>query len=113
LLVPEGSADGLRQLAREFRARHRMGISGGGWRRLSPSAELMIDPESGARCAIRDSRAHGPERYLWTLTVFGYHQLAEGRTGQLAEARSQAEAALASYAAAWREMPGDGSSDYD
>jgi hypothetical protein len=93
LLVPEGSADGLRQLAREFRARHRMGISGGGWRRLSPSAELMIDPESGARCAIRDSRAHGPERYLWTLTVFGYHQLAEGRTGQLAEARSRAEAA--------------------
>jgi hypothetical protein len=88
-------------------------MSAGGRRRLSPSAELMIDPESGGRCAIRDSRAHGPERYLWTLTVFGYQQLAEGRTGQLAEARSRAEAALAGYAAAWREMPGDGSSDYD
>jgi hypothetical protein len=53
----------------------------------------MIDLESGARCAIRDSRRSGAERYLWTLTVFGYHQLAEGRTGQLAEARSRAEAA--------------------
>jgi hypothetical protein len=71
LLVPVESADGLRQLAWEFRARHRMGISGGGWRRLSPSAELMIDPESGARCAIRDSGRSGAERYLWTVTVSG------------------------------------------
>jgi hypothetical protein len=70
------------------------------WRRLSPSAELLIDPESGARCAIRDSRRSGAERYLWTLTVFGYHQLTAGRTGDLAEARSQAEAALEGSAAA-------------
>jgi hypothetical protein len=28
------------------------------------------------------------------------------------EARSRAEAALAGYAAAWREMPSDGSGDY-
>jgi hypothetical protein len=112
LLVSEGNADGLRQLAREFTARHMLGVSGGRWRRLSPSAELMVDPESGARCAIRDSQRSGAERYLWTLTVFGYHQLAEGRTGELAEARSRAEAALAGYAAAWREMPGDGSDDY-
>jgi hypothetical protein len=34
------------------------------------------------------------------LTVFGYHQLAAGRTGEVAEARSRAEAALAGYAAA-------------
>jgi hypothetical protein len=85
----------------------------GGWRRLSPSAELLIDPESGARCAIRDSRRSGAERYLWTLTVFGYHQLAAGRTEDLAEARSWAEAALASYATAWREMPCGGDGDYD
>jgi hypothetical protein len=85
----------------------------GGWRRLSPSAELMIDPESGARCAIRDSRRSGAERYLWTLTVFGYHQLAAGRTGEVAEARSRAEAALAGYVAAWREMPCDRDGDYD
>ena len=95
LLVPEGSADGLRQLAREYRARYRLGMSAGGWRRLSPSAELLIEPETGARCAIRDSRRSGAERYLWTLTVLGYHQLAAGRTGEVAEARSRAEAALA------------------
>jgi hypothetical protein len=34
------------------------------------------------------------ERYLWTLTVFDYHQLAAGRTGELVEARSQVEAVL-------------------
>jgi hypothetical protein len=111
VLVPEATADGLRRLAREFRTRHRLGMPAGGWRRLSPSAELMVDPESGARCAIRDSRRSGAERYLWTLTVFGYHQLTAGRTGDLAEARSRAEAALASYAATWREMPRDGSGD--
>jgi hypothetical protein len=87
-------------------------MAGGGWRRLSPSAELMVDPESGARCAIRDSRSPGAERYLWTLTGLGSHQLAAGCTGDLAAARSRAEAALAGYAAAWREMPGDGSGDH-
>lgn len=114
LLVPEASADGLRQLAREFRARHRMEMAGvtGGWRRLSPSAELLVDPNSGARCAIRDSGRSGGERYIWTVTVFGYHQVAAGRTEELAAARSQAEAALAGYAAAWREMPRDGSGDH-
>jgi hypothetical protein len=71
----------------------------------------MVDPESGAQCAIRDSRTPVAERYLWTLTVFGYHQLAAGRTGEIAEARSRAEAALASYAAALREMPRDGRGD--
>jgi hypothetical protein len=99
-------------LAREFRARHRLGMPAGGWRRLSPSAELLIDSESGARCAIRDSRTPGAERYLWTLTVFGHHQLAAGRTGELAQARSRAEAALAGYESARREMPRDGGGDY-
>jgi hypothetical protein len=36
-------------------------------------------------------------RYLWTATAFGEHQVAEGRASDLAEARSQAEAALAPY----------------
>jgi hypothetical protein len=91
---------GFRDLARVVRTQQRDRTAGPplGWRRLSPSAELMIDAESGARCAIRDSRRSGAERYLWTLTVFGYHQWAAGRTGDLAEARSRAEAALASYA---------------
>jgi hypothetical protein len=87
-------------------------MSGGGWRRLSPSAELLVDPESGARCAIRGSKRSGEERYLWTLTVFSYLQLAAGRTGEIAEARSRAEAALAGYAAAWSEMPRDRNDDY-
>jgi hypothetical protein len=51
------------------------------------------------------------ERYLWTVTVFGEHQLTEGRTGELAEARSQAEAALALYLAARREPLGSDKGD--
>ena len=45
--------------------------------------------------------------------MFGYHQLAAGRTPELAEARSQAEAGVVDYTAAWREMSRDGSGDYD
>jgi hypothetical protein len=113
ILVPVGCAEALRQLARELRARQRVGTAGVtlGWRRLSPSAELFVDPGSGARCAIRDTGAPGMERYLWTVTVFGKHQLTEGRTGELAEARSQAEAVLALYLAAWREPLGNDKGD--
>ena len=75
---------------------------------LSPSAELMVDPQSGARCAIRDTGAPEAECYFWTVTVFGYHQLAAGRAPELAEARSQAEAGVVDYTAAWREMSRDG-----
>jgi hypothetical protein len=31
---------------------------------LSPSAELMVDPQSGARCAIRDTGAPEAECYF-------------------------------------------------
>ena len=82
------------------------------WRKLSPSAELMVDPGRGARCAIRDTGASGAERYLWTVSVFGYHQWAAGRTRKLVGARSQTEAALAEYASARREMPGAGGGDH-
>jgi len=114
LLVPEASAEGLRRLAREYRTRHRLGITviAKSWRRLSPRAELLVDPENGASCAIRDSRAPGADRYLWTVSAFGYHQVAMGRTAELAEARSRAEAALASYTAASPETPRDGSGGY-
>jgi hypothetical protein len=67
-----------------------------GWRRLSPSCELFVEIESGARCAIRDTGASGVDRYLWTVSVFD-DQLAAGRTGELAEARKQTEMALAIY----------------
>jgi len=113
ILVPVGCAEGLRQLARELRARQRIGTAGVtlGWRRLSPSAELFVDPESGARCAIRDTGALGAERYYWTVSAFGDHQVAAGRTGKATDARSQAEAALVSYMAAWHEVPGEESAN--
>jgi hypothetical protein len=97
VLVPVGCAEGFLLLARELRARQSGGTVTPGWRRLSPSAELFVDPNSGARCAVRDTGASGAERYYWTVSAFGEHQVAEGRTGELTEARSQAEAALAAY----------------
>src|SRR5260370_41799817 len=99
ILVPVGCAEGLRHLARELRARHQVGAAAVtlGWRRLSLSAELFVDPESGARCAVRDTGALGAERYYWTVSAFGDHQVAAGRTGEVTEARSQAEAALVAY----------------
>jgi hypothetical protein len=108
LLVPEGFVEILRQFARDLRRRERTvpAAETNGWRRLSPSAELFVDPDSGARCAIRDTGAPVIERYLWTITVCGDHRLTEGRTGELAEARSQAEAALTRYLAAWPEPSG-------
>jgi len=82
--VPEASVEGLRQLARAFR--DRMGMAGvtGAWRRLGLSAELLVDPRSGARCAIRDTAASGAARYYWTVNVFGDHRVAAGRMGRLA-----------------------------
>jgi hypothetical protein len=109
LLVPISCAEGLLLLVRELRARQRAGMAGvtPGWRRLSPSAELFIELDSGARCAVRDTGALGAERYYWTVSAFGEHQVAEGRTGELTEARSQAETALAAYLADWRSPSGD------
>ena len=102
LLVPIGCAQSLVHLARELRTRQKAGMptAAPGWRRLSASAELFVDPTSGARCAVRDTGAPGATRYLWTVTVFGEHQVAEGRTEELTEARSLAEAALTEYIAA-------------
>jgi hypothetical protein len=70
----------------------------GQWRKLSPSAEPMVDPECGARCAIRDTGAPGEGRYHWTGTVLDETDpVAAGRTGELGQARSQAEVALHAY----------------
>jgi hypothetical protein len=69
----------------------------GQWRKLSPSAELMVDPGRGARCAIRDPGAPGEGRYRWTVPVFGETEpVAAGRTAELA--RSRADGALYAYA---------------
>jgi|ERR1700730_3912142 hypothetical protein len=113
ILVPVGCAAGVLQFARELRARQRIGTAGVtlGWRRLSPSAELFVDPESGKRCAVRDTGALGAERYDWNVSAFCDHQVTAGRTGDVREALSQAEAALAGYMAAWRELSGKGSAN--
>ena len=97
VLVPEASAEGLRQFARELCRRQETGATpmARQWRRLSPSAELMVDPERGLRCAIRDTGATGSGRYHWTVTAFGETDpVAAGRAAELGEARSRAEAAL-------------------
>ena len=97
VLVPEASAEGLRQFARELSRRQETGATpvARQWRRFSPSAELMVDPERGLRCAIRDTGATGSGRYHWTVTVFGdTDPVAAGRAAELGEARSRAEAAL-------------------
>ena len=102
LVVPESCAVGLQDLARVLRAQQeeRTAAPPFGWRRLSPSAELMVDPRSGARCAIRDTRAAGDERYYWTVTLIGEPDpVAAGRTGDVGTARSRAEAALGAYSA--------------
>ena len=68
------------------------------WRKLSPSAELMVNPGCGARCAIWDTGAPGEGRYHWTVTVFGEPDpVAAGCSGELGEARSRAEGALLAY----------------
>ena len=97
MLVPEGCVEGLSQFARDLCQRQEAGTCGQ-WRKLSPSAELMVDPGCGARCAIRDTGAPGEGRYHWTVTVFEETgPAAEGYTGELAEARSRAEEALGAY----------------
>ena len=65
---------------------------------LSPNVELMVDPERGVRCAIRDTGV-AADRYHWNVTVFGdIDAVASGRARELGEARLQAEEALLAYA---------------
>ena len=61
-------------------------VPGTGWECLAvdgggsvQAAELMVDPRSGARCAIRDTRAAGDECYYWTVTVIGEARPGGGR----------------------------------
>jgi hypothetical protein len=100
LLVPESCAESVQDLARVLRARQRERTAEPlfGWRRISPSAEVMVDLRSGMRCAVRDRRVAGAARYHWTLAMVGTPEpLATGRASDIAAARSQAEAALSAY----------------
>ena len=67
------------------------------WRRVSPSAHLMVDPRIGARAVIRDTGSDAG-RYLWSVLGAGETEpMAQGRTSDLEQARSIAEAALRAY----------------
>jgi len=58
------------------------------WRKVSPSAHLMVDPRNGARAVIRDIGADGG-RFLWSVLAAGeMDPMSEGRTDELAQARS-------------------------
>ncbi len=73
------------------------------WRVLSPSAQLIVDPASGARGIIRDTCADGAYRFHWSVIPSDQSlPIAAGRTGGLARARSIAEAALRAYATDFR-----------
>ena len=107
LLVPEHRAEALRQLARELCAQHRGPTASAipQWRKLSPSAELLVDPGCGARCAVRDTRATGRDRYQWSMSMFGEAQpVAEGRAEDREEAQFLATQALRAYAADLHEL---------
>jgi hypothetical protein len=79
------------------------------WRRVSPSAHLMVDPRNGARAVIRDTRSYAG-RYLWSVLGAGeMGPVSEGRTDDLEQARSIAEAALRGYGDALGRGPASGS----
>ena len=68
------------------------------WRKVGPSAHLMVDPRNGARAVIRDTGAD-TGRFLWSVLAAGeMDPMSEGRTDDLAQAQSIPEAALRAYA---------------
>jgi hypothetical protein len=68
------------------------------WRKVSPSAWLMVDPRNGARAVIRDTRSDAA-RFLWSALAAGeMDPMSEGRTDDFAQAKSISEAALRAYA---------------
>ena len=73
------------------------------WRALSSSAQLILDPASGARAIVRDTRADAAYRFHWSVLPSEESlPIAAGRTGGPARARSVAEEALRAYAADFR-----------
>jgi hypothetical protein len=77
------------------------------WRVLSPSAQLLIEPVSGARAIIRDTSADGAYRFHWSVIPSEESlPIAAGRTGGLARARAIAEEALRAYAEDWLGLLG-------
>jgi hypothetical protein len=106
LRVPEDYAEDLRRFARELRSRQRgSAYPTSEWRRVSPSAELLVDPECQARGIIRDTRARGADRFHWSvLAPDQSHTVAAGHTGRIARGRMLTETALRAFVEDWREQ---------
>jgi hypothetical protein len=106
LRVPEDYAEELRRFARELRSRQRgPAYPTAEWRRVSPSAELLVDPECQARGIIRDTRARGADRFHWSvLAPDQSHTVAAGHTGRIARGRMLTETALRAFVEDWREQ---------
>jgi hypothetical protein len=66
--------------------------------KAQPSAELMVDPGRGTRCAIRDTGAPGEGRYHWTVTVS--RTLVQRRRGALGSLRRRGRGQRAGRVAA-------------
>ena len=108
LRVPEDYAEELRRFARELRSRQRGPTHlTPEWRRVSPSAELLVDPECQARGIIRDTFARGADRFHWSvLAPDQSHPVAAGHTGRITRGRLLAETALRAFVEDWREQAG-------
>jgi len=73
------------------------------WRVLSPSAQLIVDPVSGARGIVRDTCAEGAYRFHWSvIPAEDSLPIAAGRTGGLARAQSIVDVALRAHTADFR-----------
>jgi hypothetical protein len=95
--------------ARDLRTRQPGGAANAAqeWRRLSPSAELLVDLECQARGIIRDTRARGADRFNWSvLAPDQSHTVAAGHTGRIERGRWLAEMALRAFVEDWREQSG-------
>jgi hypothetical protein len=106
LRVPEDPAEYLRRYARELGSReYRSARPASKWRRVSPSAELLVDPEFQARGIIRNTFARGADRFHWSvLAPEQSHPVASGHTGTIARGRLLAETALRAFVEDWREQ---------
>jgi hypothetical protein len=77
------------------------------WHRLSPSAELLVDPECQARGIVRDTRARGANRFYWSILAPDQsHTVAAGHTGKFEWGRWLAEASLRVFVENWRGQSG-------
>jgi len=75
------------------------------WQAISPTTELVVNPEYRTLCAIRDTGASGADRFHWSTTIPGADPpVAAGHTGELARAWALTAVAFRAYVADWRKL---------